>query len=147
MSVCEPNFRHLREVLIFYLLKTRAKPNKNWQNLNSAINQLNLFLNRNSTSHFGTLQSHGNDSEEVPNIHGAKVMLYIWWNQFGVVYYELLKLNETITGDKYRTQMMRMSQALKEKRSQYQGRQEKVIFTMITFGHMSQDRLRHAWRR
>jgi len=32
-----------------------------------------------------------------PNIHGKKFMLRIWW-ELGVVYYELLKPNETITG-------------------------------------------------
>ena len=36
-----------------------------------------------------------------PNIHGKKLMLYIWWDQLGVVYYELLKSNETITGALY----------------------------------------------
>ncbi|GFW24604.1 mariner Mos1 transposase [Trichonephila clavipes] len=35
------------------------------------------------------------------NIHGSKVMLSIWWDQLGVVYYELLKLTELITGDRY----------------------------------------------
>ena len=30
-----------------------------------------------------------------------KKMLCIWWDQLGVVYYELLKLNETITGALY----------------------------------------------
>ena len=38
-----------------------------------------------------------------------KVMLYIWWNQLGVVYYELLKPSETIKGDRYRTQLMCLS--------------------------------------
>ncbi|GFV45287.1 mariner Mos1 transposase [Trichonephila clavipes] len=38
-----------------------------------------------------------------PNIHGSKVMLSIWWDQLSVVYYELLKPTETITGDRYRT--------------------------------------------
>ena len=33
------------------------------------------------------------------NIHGHKIMLCIWWDQQGVVYYELLKPNETITVD------------------------------------------------
>ena len=62
-----------------------------------------------------------------PNIHGSKVMLCIWWDQLGVVYYELLKLSETITGDRYRTQLMRLSRALKEKLPQYQERHDKCI--------------------
>ncbi len=36
------------------------------------------------------------------NIHGSKVMLCIWWDMKGVVYYELLKERETITGQVYR---------------------------------------------
>ena len=38
-----------------------------------------------------------------PNIHGTKVMLCIWCDQLGVVYYELMKPSETVTGDRYRT--------------------------------------------
>ena len=33
------------------------------------------------------------------NIHGAKVILCIWWDQLDVVYYELLKPSETITAN------------------------------------------------
>ena len=33
-----------------------------------------------------------------PNIHGAKVMFCIWWDQKGVLYYKLLKPGETING-------------------------------------------------
>ena len=54
-------------------------------------------------------------------------MLCIWWDQLGVVYYELLKPNETITGALYRTQLMRLSRALKEKRAYYYSRHDKVI--------------------
>ena len=54
-------------------------------------------------------------------------MLYIWWDQVGVIYYELLKPNETITGEQYRTQLMRFSRALREKRPQYEQSHEKVI--------------------
>jgi len=32
------------------------------------------------------------------NIHGSK-MLCIWWNQKDLVYYELLKFGDSITGD------------------------------------------------
>ena len=55
------------------------------------------------------------------------VMLCILWDRLGAVYYELLKPSENITGDWYRTQLMRLSRALKEKRPQYQERQDKVI--------------------
>jgi len=44
-----------------------------------------------------------------------------------VVYYELLQPNETITGDRYRLQLMRLSRALREKRPQYAERHDKVI--------------------
>ena len=54
-------------------------------------------------------------------------MLCIWWDQLDVVYYELLKPTETITGDLYRTQLMRLSRALKDKRPQYNERHDKVI--------------------
>jgi len=57
-----------------------------------------------------------------PNIHSSKVMLCTWWDQLGVVYYELLKPSETITGDLYRKQLMRLSQVLKDKRPQRETR-------------------------
>ncbi|GFU13604.1 mariner Mos1 transposase [Trichonephila clavipes] len=62
-----------------------------------------------------------------PNIRGSKVMLSIGWDQLGVVYYELLKPTETVTGDRYRTQLMRLSRALKDKRPQYNETHDKVI--------------------
>ncbi|GFU00651.1 mariner Mos1 transposase [Trichonephila clavipes] len=70
---------------------------------------------------------HASTSMAKPNIHGSKVMLSILWDQIGIVYYELLKPTETITGDRYRTQLMRLSRALKEKRPQYNERHDKVI--------------------
>ena len=44
-----------------------------------------------------------------------------------VIYYELLKPNETIIWERYRTQLMRSSRALREKWPQYEQRHEKVI--------------------
>ncbi|CAD7000364.1 unnamed protein product [Ceratitis capitata] len=43
------------------------------------------------------------------------------------IFYELLQPSETITGNRYRTQLMRLSRALKEKRPQYQERHDKII--------------------
>lgn len=62
-----------------------------------------------------------------PNIHGSKVMLCIWWDMLGVIYYELLKPGETVTGDRYRQQLIRLKRALTEKRPQYANRHESVI--------------------
>ncbi|GFW05754.1 mariner Mos1 transposase [Trichonephila clavipes] len=70
---------------------------------------------------------HASTSTAKPNIHGSKVMLRIRWDQLGVVYYEMLIPIETITGDRYRTQLMRLSRALKDKRPQYNERHDKVI--------------------
>ena len=55
-----------------------------------------------------------------------ELMLCIWWDQLGVVYYEL-KPNEIITGALYQTQLMRLSRALKEKRAHYYSRHDKII--------------------
>ena len=44
-----------------------------------------------------------------------------------MVYYEQLKSSKTITGNRYQTQLMHLSRALKEKRPQYQERHDKVI--------------------
>ena len=67
------------------------------------------------------------DGQTEYSFTGSKVMLCIWWDQLGVVYYELLKPTETITGDRYRTQLMRLSRALKDKLPQYNERHDKVI--------------------
>lgn len=61
------------------------------------------------------------------NFHGSKVMLCIWWDQKGVVYYELLKQGETITGEVYRRQLIRLKQALNVKRPEWRNRHDKVI--------------------
>lgn len=73
------------------------------------------------------LPGHASTSTAKPNIHGKKLMLCIWWDQLGVVYYELLNPSETITGTLYRTQLMRLNRALKEKRPQYYSRHDKII--------------------
>ena len=62
-----------------------------------------------------------------PNIHGAKVMLCIWWDQKGVLYYELLKPGETINGERYRTQLIRLKRLIAEKRPEYATRNEAII--------------------
>lgn len=63
-----------------------------------------------------------------PSTSTAKVMLCIWWDQKGVIYYELLKSGQTITADLYRTQLIRLKRAIVEKRPEYATRHESIIF-------------------
>lgn len=71
---------------------------------------------------------HASTSTAKPNIHLDKVMLCIWWDQKGIVYYELLQPGETITGEVYKRQLMRLKRALNEKRPDYATRHESIIF-------------------
>ena len=41
-------------------------------------------------------------------------MLCIWWNQLGVIYWKLLKPNETITENVYGHQLMRLKEAMQK---------------------------------
>ena len=63
-----------------------------------------------------------------PNIHGAKVMLCIWWDQKGVLYYELLRPGETSNGECYWTQLICLKRAIAEKRPEYATKHKAIIF-------------------
>ena len=63
-----------------------------------------------------------------PNIHGLMVMLCIWCDQKGALYYELIKPSETINGERYRTKFIRLKRAIAEKRPEYATRHEAIIF-------------------
>jgi len=54
-------------------------------------------------------------------------MLRVWWDQKGVIYYELLKPGKTINIKHYQQQLINLNRSLK-KRPEYQKRQHKVIF-------------------
>jgi len=45
----------------------------------------------------------------------------------GLVYDELLKPGDSITGDRYRLQLNRLSRSLREKRPEYEQRHDKII--------------------
>ena len=62
-----------------------------------------------------------------PNRYGRKTMLCVWWDQKGVIYYELLKPAGTVNTERYRQQTIDLNQALREKRPGSQKRQHKVI--------------------
>ncbi|XP_018307241.1 uncharacterized protein [Mycetomoellerius zeteki] len=109
MSDFVPNNRHMREVLIFFFhsKKTAAEAHRELQKVygDAALSE---------TTCRDWFRRFKDDDFDVDD-------------QVGVIYYELLKPNETITGERYRLQLMRLSRALCEKRPQYAERHEKVI--------------------
>lgn len=73
--------------------------------------------------------SPGEPSTSTPkrNIHGHKLLLCIWWDQLGVVYYELLKPNETVTADVYQRQLNKLNDVMLQKRPAIASNRRKVI--------------------
>lgn len=61
------------------------------------------------------------------NIHGKKLLLCIWWDEKGVLYYELLKPGQTITSESYCQQLNRLKKVLDEKRPACASKRRKVI--------------------
>lgn len=51
-----------------------------------------------------------------PGLTKNKVMLSVWWDYKGIVYYELLNNGQTINSELYCQQLTRLNEALKEKR-------------------------------
>jgi hypothetical protein len=51
-------------------------------------------------------------------------MLCIWWDMEGIVHYELLERNLTVTAERYCQQLRRLKEAIQQKRP---GRQHRVI--------------------
>ena len=115
-----PNNRHLREVLIFFFhsKKTAAEAHRELQKVygNAALSATTC------RDWFRRFKDGDFDVDDRPRERRPKT-----FEDADVIYYELLKSNETITGERYRTQLMRLSRALREKRPQYDQRHEKVI--------------------
>ena len=120
MSDFVPNNRHLREVLIFFFhsKKTAAEAHRELQKVygDAALSETTC------RDWFRRFKDGDFDVDDRPREGRPKT-----FEDADVIYYELLKPNETITGERYRTQLMRLSRALREKRPQYEQRHEKVI--------------------
>lgn len=63
-----------------------------------------------------------------PNRFGKKAMLCVWWDQQGVLYYELLKPGETVNAHRYHRQLIKLRQAINEKRPEFRLRHDKLVF-------------------
>ena len=120
MSDFVPNNRHLREVwtFFFYSKKTVAEAHRELQKVYGDA----VLCETTRRDWFRRFKDGDFDVDDRPRAGKPKT-----FKDAAVIYYELLKPNETITGKRYRTQLMRLSRALREKRPQYKQRHEKVI--------------------
>ena len=55
------------------------------------------------------------------NVFGKKLLFCIWWDEWGVLYYELRKPRETVTGERYALQLNRLAEQIEQNRP-YTGR-------------------------
>ena len=60
------------------------------------------------------------------NVFGKKLLYCIWWDEWGVLYYELLKPGETVTGERNTLQLNRLAKQIEEKRP-YTGRGHRPV--------------------
>ena len=60
----------------------------------------------------------GQPSTSIPKrkISTDEVMLYVWWDLKGILYYELLQSKQTVTAERYCQQLNHLSKVLDEKR-------------------------------
>ena len=80
-----------------------------------------------------------------PNRFRRKTMLCVWWDQEGV-YYELLKPGETVNAHRYH-QLIELHRALREKRSHYRKKHDKLIFLHDNaLSHTSTTWSKTTWR-
>ena len=110
MSDFVPNTRNLREMLIFFFhsKKTAAEAHRELQKVygDAALSEITCqnWFRRFKDSDF--------DVEDRP-----REVRQTTFEDADITYYELLKPNETITAERYRMQLMRLSRALRTKRT------------------------------
>ena len=103
----------MRKVLIFFFhsKKTAAEAHRELQKVYGDAT-LSETTCRDWLRHF---KDGDFDADDRPREERPKTFKYA-----DVIYYEMLKPNETITGERCRTQLMRLSRALRENWPQYE---------------------------
>ena len=83
-------------------------------------------------------------------LHEKKIMLSVWWDWKGVVFFELLSRNQTISSDVYCRQLNKLNAAVKEKRPELVNRKGVIFHHDNATPHTSlairQKLLRLAWK-
>ena len=69
-------------------------------------------------------------------LHPKKVLLSIWWDWKGVIFYELLPQGETINSSKYCHQLDQLKAAIAKKTARINETDEALFFIMTTRDHI-----------
>ncbi|XP_024222499.2 histone-lysine N-methyltransferase SETMAR isoform X1 [Bombus impatiens] len=72
-----------------------------------------------------------------PGLHPKKVLLSIWWDWKGILYYELLPEGQTINSEKYCTQLEKLKEAIITKRPEMMNKRGFVFHYDNTRPHIS----------
>jgi [histone H3]-lysine36 N-dimethyltransferase SETMAR len=72
-----------------------------------------------------------------PGINRSKVMLCIWWGSLGVIHWELLQSNQTVTSDVYCTQLDRVQQELLKSHASLVNRKGVILLQDNARAHVS----------
>ena len=113
-----PNNRHLWEVLIFFF-HSKETADEAHRELQKIYGDASLSETT-CCDWFRRFKDGDFDVDDRPRQGRSKT-----FEDADVIYYELLRPNKTITRERYRTQLMRWSRALRKKRPQYKQRHEK----------------------
>ena len=110
-----PTNYELRTALVFcyHLKKTAAE---SYRMLVQAYGEHALG----KTQCFEWFKKFKSDNFDVRNEdYGKPPKKCVWWDQKGVIYYELLKPGETVNTNRYQHQMIDLNRELQEKRPDY----------------------------
>ena len=58
-------------------------------------------------------------STQKRNVFGKKILIYIWWDEWEVLYYELLKPGETVIGKYYSLQLNHLAEKKTKNKTLY----------------------------
>ena len=109
--------------------------------LNKRINACDLHLKRNEVDPFLKQIITGDDQK--------KIVLSVWWDWKGMVFFELLPRNQTINSDVYCRQLNKLIAAVKEKRPELVNHRGVIFYYINATSHTSlstrQKLLRLGW--
>ncbi|XP_017791461.1 PREDICTED: histone-lysine N-methyltransferase SETMAR-like [Habropoda laboriosa] len=77
------------------------------------------------------------------NLHPEKVMLSVWWDWQGILYFELLPVGQIIHSDKYCQQLENLKAAIEEKRRILANREGVIFKTLQKLRELTWDVLLH----